>query len=125
MSREAWKFGKSGISSCIGEVVLEGRINVVLVESFEVSCRNPKFCRLGYGGSIVLLFHSSCRMSMSRVGFEKEWNHWLHWEVILEEKGNSDLMSESFQAQCEVWKMLLVFDYGESVALHLPSLRSR
>lgn len=62
---------------------------------------------------------------MNRVGFEKEWNHWLHWEVILEENGKSDLMSESFQAQCEVWKMLLVFDYGESVALHHPSLRSR
>lgn len=62
---------------------------------FHVEIRS---CRLGYGGSIVLLFHSSCRMSMNRVGFEKEWNHWLHWEVILEENGNPDLVSESFQA---------------------------
>lgn len=35
---------------------------------FHVEIRS---CRLGYGGSIVLLFHSSCRMSMNRVGFEK------------------------------------------------------
>ena len=101
-----------------------GKENAVLVESFEVSCQSLKL-PLGYGVSIVLLFHSSYRMSSNRVGFEKEGNLWLHWEVILVENGNLDLVSESFQAQCEVWKMLLVFDYWESVALHHPSRRSR
>lgn len=47
--------------------------------------------------SIALLFHSPFRMSRNRVGFEKEWNFWLHWEVILEEsrfyvRGFSDSM---------------------------------